>query len=74
MMGHKILNDALCELVKGPYSLKYYYVINHNILGMIGLFTSDLDSGNNPRPYPSPFQAVATEGNYNDNILVFITV
>ena len=30
---------------------------------MMGLFTSDLDSENNPRPYPSPFQAVDTEGN-----------
>ena len=40
----------------------------------ISYFTSDLDSENNPRPYPSPFQVVATVGNCNDNILVFITV
>ena len=34
---------------------------------MMGPFTSDLDSENNPRPYPSPFQVVATVGNCNDN-------
>ena len=39
---------------------------------MMGLFTSDLDSENNPRPYPSPFQVVATVGNCNDNILVLL--
>ncbi len=39
---------------------------------MMGLFTSDLDSENNPRPYPSPSQVVATVGNCNDNILVLL--
>ena len=39
---------------------------------MMGLFTSDLDSENNPRPYPSQFQVVATVGNCNDNILVLL--
>ena len=39
---------------------------------MMGLFTSDLDSENNARPYPSPFQVVATVGNCNDNILVLL--
>ena len=39
---------------------------------MMGLFTSDLDSENNPRPYPCPFQVVATVGNCNDNILVLL--
>ena len=33
---------------------------------MMGPFTSDLDSENNPRSYPSPFQVVATVGNCND--------
>ena len=41
---------------------------------MMGPFTSDLDSENNLRPYPSPFQVVATVGICNDNIFVFITV
>ena len=42
----------------------------------MGPFTSDLDSENNPRPYPSPFQVVATVGNCNDNknYISFITV